>query len=580
MKLTKFTFFKNTPLIDFQNTIHFNSNQERDDFFLKGRHYPTLNIEQENYNFIRDRSTVYINANYNDMLGVNYLTFKSDFETVRYYAYVIDYVYINDETIKVDFLIDGIMTFMQGRVLETLTNLDITRQHLGRTRYEQMQFELKNNSDVLKTHTKRYFKTEKLVFTDLVVMIQASVDLESNFGDVDNPKIFTSSGRNYDSVTSPLNLYACDISDFNKFMRKLSNYSWIAQNITSLSLIPRIFIEGNMTKISFSSGDSLSGVNYLYKITGTKTQKQTLNSELKKISKSMNELYNIFGLDVNEDKHLLRNEYTTIEVYNYSGDALLVDNGQLNTDVGFSLVGDIITGYHNELKVYIDRYRTEKGVNVGSYVNDSISFDTFDDLPMLIDNAQLGLAKTANQRKLTESKLFTNQIRSLTDSQTDIKDRFTNAVSLASNLSPMSLFGKFTDEMDYYKQQKAEQLDLALETPSITNQTTGNSFNIANNNFGLHVKYSKPTDNEIRKIKKYYKLFGYEVNEKSERLGFVDSMTICNYVQFKGSWTVNNADVSIIEMMKAQFENGVRLWHNNNTANPMIQDVINNKIRR
>ena len=228
-------------------------------------------------------------------------------------------------------------------------------------------------------------------------------------------------------------------------------------------------------------------------------------------------------------------------------------------------------------KIYIDRYRSV-GIGNGSYVNDSITFDTFDDMPMLIDNYQLGMAKTANQRKLTESKLLTNQVGTIMDNNADIKDRFVNAVSLASNLSPTSLFGKFTDEMDYYKKQKAEQLDLALETPSITNQSTGNSFNIANQNFGIHIKYSKPTLNELRKIKKYYKLFGYEVNEKSEKLGLVNSMSICNFLQFSGSWTIKGTDVSIIEMMKAQFENGVRFWHNNNTPNPMTQDVINNKI--
>lgn len=45
MELTSFTFFKNTPLIDFQNTIHFDSNSERDDFFLNGNHYETLPLD-------------------------------------------------------------------------------------------------------------------------------------------------------------------------------------------------------------------------------------------------------------------------------------------------------------------------------------------------------------------------------------------------------------------------------------------------------------------------------------------------------------------------------------------------------
>ena len=37
MKLTQFTFYKNTPFTDFQNTIDFGSNQRRDNFF--NEHY-------------------------------------------------------------------------------------------------------------------------------------------------------------------------------------------------------------------------------------------------------------------------------------------------------------------------------------------------------------------------------------------------------------------------------------------------------------------------------------------------------------------------------------------------------------
>ena len=36
-------------------------------------------------------------------------------------------------------------------------------------------------------------------------------------------------------------------------------------------------------------------------------------------------------------------------------------------------------------------------------------------MPMLIDTYGLSMAKTANQRQLTESKLLTNQVSSLTE---------------------------------------------------------------------------------------------------------------------------------------------------------------------
>ena len=580
MKKTNFRFFKNTPLIDFQNTIHFNSNSERDNFFLNGNHYPELNVKNQDFNFIRDRSSIVINVSYNDMQGVNYCTFKSEFENTRFYAYVINYEYLNDNAIRVNLLIDGIMTYTQGVTLQTLPNLDITRQHLSLSNYNNRIFELKNNGDILKTHTKSYFKNDEILFDELIVLISSSVDLRGKFGTEDDPKMRTSKGKKFDKVTSPLNLYACDIDDFNKLMDELSDYPWIAQNIKSMSLIPRLFMDDNLKKISFSSGDSLSGVNYLYDVVGLKTNKKSLMDELKDVSYNINEAMKMFGLDPVQDKHLFRNEYTTSEVYNYSGGQLFIDNGQLNEDAGLSYYIDIITGHHNEMKLFVDRYRVARGFLQGSYVNDSLIFDQFDDVPMLIDTFGLSMAKNANQRALAESKLVTNKIGNIMNPGADVKDRFFDAASLATNFSPSNLFGKFSDEHDYYKQQQAEQADMALETPSITQQTNGNSFNIANDMFGIHFKYSKPTNSEMRKIKKYYKLFGFQTDDKGEKLNPINTMSICNYVQFSGSWTIAGADVSIVEMMKAQFQNGVRLWHNNGTSNPMSQNAINNKIVR
>lgn len=582
MKLTNFRFFKNTPLIDFQNTIHFKSNSERDAFFLEGNHYSELQVQNMDFNFIRDRSTIDLPVSYDDMRGVNYCTFKSDFENVRYYAYVMRYEFLNPSSTRVYLLIDGIMTYTQGHVLNTLPNLSIQRQHLTKSSYNRNLWELKNNDDIIKTHTKSYFKTEKILFDDLIVLISASVDLLADFGTVDDPKIKTSKGRQFDSITSPLNLYACDIDDFNKLMGELSDYPWIGQNIKSMSLIPKIFMKDNLTRIIFSSNETLSGVNYLYEVSGVNTNKLSLLTELRSKSYTMAETYQLFGLDPEQDKHLLRNEYTTTELYNYSGGQLFIDNGQLNNLRGLSYLVDIITGYHNEMRIFIDQYRNEKNPSFkgGSYVNDSLVFNEFDDIPMLIDNVGLSLAKSANQRQLAESKLISNRISSVLDPNASLKDRFFNGASLISNLSPSNLFGKFNDEYEYYRSQKAEQADMALETPTITSQTTGNSFNIANNMFGVHFKYSKPSDSEMNKIRKYYKLFGYQVNDQSAMLDSIDSMSICNYVQFSGSWSLLNADVGIIEMMKAQFENGVRFWHNNNTANPMTQNVLNNKMVR
>jgi len=255
--------------------------------------------------------------------------------------------------------------------------------------------------------------------------------------------------------------------------------------------------------------------------------------------------------------------------------------GLLNEDTGIEFKSLIVTGYHNEIAVYLNNYKVKnKGVHdrEGSFLNDAIYFKNFDDIPILIDNYTLALSKSANVRAYQESTLASNRVGTVMDSNASLSDRFYNAANLISNVSPTNLFGRFSDEHDYYKQQQAERKDLALGDNTITNQSTDNALKRSENFYGITIKHSKPTDHELDKLKKYYNLFGFLVNDDNSRV-VVNTHTICNYVQFSGSWTIPNVDVALIEQMKAQFENGVRFWHNNNTPNPMTQNVLDNTWR-
>ena len=588
MNLTKFTFFKNTPLIDFQNTIHFKSNTERDTFFLEGGHYPILEIGDVNFNYIRDKSTIKLNISYDEMRGVNYCTFKSDFEDVRYYAYVMNYTYLNDHAVTVEILIDSIMTFTQGKMLNQLPNLSIERQHLTNANYNANLWELRNNSDVLNVNTKSYFYSDGVYFTRFIVLMQSSNDLTAEFGDEDDPITKTSTGATVDKVSSPLSLYAVKQEHFKNFMQALSDYPWIAQNIKNVILLPDIFfddtaLENVTTKFGFS--------NLMVVKNNTISNTSELDNELHKIDISTNQLYSLFDLDPINDKHLLRNNYHTFELYAYDGQALSIDLGQINTATGFQLNAEKIIGFENEVAIYPKDYKkgdtpfktTKPGGGVsssetdrGSFLNDAIIFKNFDSVPVLIDNFKLAMAKNANQRELANSKTLTGQVSTLTDSSADLKDRFFAGASMVSNLSPSNLMGKFTSDYEYYRQQKAQYADMALEAPTITEQTNSNSFQVANNIFGITLKCSKINSNEMDKIRKYYNAFGFEWNRENTTLNDVESMSICNYVKFKGSWTIPNADVALVEMMKAQFENGVRLWHNNGSGNPMFQNLNQN----
>lgn len=573
MKTSEIILYKNTPFIDFQNTILFSSNKERDDYF--DSRFDFISYDIGRFNFIRDKSTLRVPTSYFSIQGVNYCRFVSQMEGNQvYYAFVVSYKYLNDATTELNLVIDPIMSFCQGDTLSKFSNLSITRKHMKRSEYNQRLSELRCNDDVIKTHTKAYTHTEKMLFKDLSVLMQVSCSLTADFGNVDNPKIRTSSGLTFDKITSPVNLYVVPKANFKDFMSKMSKFAWITQNIRSVSLVPTILIEKNLTKQTPTSID----FNELYALDDNgNTAFTILDNELVKISKTNDELCSIFGLNKNEDKHLLRNEYTTTEVYTFNGEQLYIDNGLLSETYGLKFESTTVMGFHNEIAIYVKNYKSSDSTE-GSFLNDAIFIRNFDDVPIMIDNYNLALSKSANQRQLAESKLVTNQVASITDGDVSAKDKFFTGASLISNITPMGLFGRFTDEYNFYQQQQAEFKDMALDTNNVTSSSNNNSLAIARNFFGLTVKHAQPNAKEWEKIKKYYKLFGYLVNDENSK---IDNrcMTICDYVKFKGNYFINGVDVALNEMLKAQFENGVRFWHYNGVRDPMQQNILENKMR-
>src|SRR5699024_12627823 len=115
-----------------------------------------------------------------------------------------------------------------------------------------------------------------------------------------------------------------------------------------------IILENKTNKVNLSSYK----FNYLYRLRdNATTELNRFDYQLLEISKTIDEMYDLFNLDPNEDKHLLRNEYTTTEVYTFNGYELFIDNGQLSDKYGLFFRSSYIMGYHNEVAVYIENYK-------------------------------------------------------------------------------------------------------------------------------------------------------------------------------------------------------------------------------
>lgn len=583
MKTTDFVFFYNTPFTDYQNTVHFSSNKKRDDYFLNGSHFSAFNYSNTPFNFIRDRSTLKLFMSWEDAQGINYCTFLSDFENRRYYAFVNAIEYINDKVIEMTLVIDTIMTYTQGNVLEQLPNVNVIRQHLPRSEYNRMLPNLRNNDDILKVSNKYYTANFLEQFGNNYVVFQSSADLSKEFGTKKEPNLETSKGLTYDFITSPVNLYVMTNGDFNNFMDSMSKYSWITQNFQKIQMIPEKFINSN-DLVDVSTDEDIKGLMTLK--SGSTSNQWTLNN----LSLSFNQLQSYLGVTEDELQHLVRNEYVTVELYSWNGDVMLIDAGKIQKSTGLKFKTKSIIGYHNEVRVYPADYNSGVGeqpirstngnvlIDTGSFLNTNITFSSFAEVPILIDNGVLQQAQQANRVKNAEDKLITNRANNIATGS-DPKSKFYDTASIISNISPTQLFSKFNDEYDFYRDQKAEYKDLALQPPSTTSSEMGNAFQIANSINGLTMKIGVPAPVDVETLAKYYKMFGYELNDPNTTISPIDSMTVCNYLQISGTYTINGIDPTLMGMLKSLLEGGVRFWHNNGTSNPMNRNVQANKFR-
>jgi hypothetical protein len=582
MKLSKVTLYYNTPMVDFNNTVHYdNTTQYKnwlDNTFVKKEF-------EKDFNLVRDRLTINTPIPYADTEGVNYGCFIDGFTGKPHFFYVMTTQYINDKVTSLQIVIDVMASFTQGNVLENIQNVTIQRQHLPRAEYNNRLQELRTNSDILKTTTKKYVHSKSVIWKELMCVFQCSVDLEAEFGTENKPKIKLSKGVKYDKIVSPIGLYAIELDDFKNFSNDLSDFPWIGQNIKSVILIPKSFIDTQDLSSAKFNGKTHDHLKKF--VNGGNSQNQLVSG----FSWTPEQILGYLGFPTDE-KHLLRNEYATLEVYNWTGQNMDLDLGFLpETGLNFQMVTSI--GYANQISIFPVNWmasgdKDEGQVAKGTFLNNSLTYNNWTEVPVLTDNYKLGLANNANKRAYAESQLLTGRVKNikntLADDSMNVVEKATNVFTdayalLGGGLNPLTIGSKIADEQNFYRQQKAEFADMALTSPSLSNQSGGEAFSIANDLMGFTVKLSAPSHAEVNKIRRYYKTFGYAFEEQG-KVQPLHSMTVVNYLQMDGVYTIPNIAPQFMQQIKALLQIGVKFWHNpNNVKNPFSQDILENKIR-
>lgn len=580
MKLTEFEFFYNTPFTDFQNFIHFTSNEERDEFFTN--HYDKIQYTPpRRWNFVKDRLEISTRLTTEQTYGLNYARFRNQYDGDKwYYAYIHSSEYVSDGVTKLQLILDPVTTFMQGNFTSSIGRVEVKRMSVTHETFNKYKDYLMTNGDVL-SFPKRYTSQAIEKWREFYVVFTCSVSLYKKFGTEQNPTLKTSTGQEYDRIVSPVDLYLVKSqSDFTNLMKKLQDYPWIAQNISNVAIIPGEAVDND--DLSIITGAEQDFVNNagIYKF---KNQGKTASFELESLRVPKSEFNSKFKFDDNVPEWALREEYSNIELDTWNGQTITLAPNMLPNQ-GLEMICQCMFGYHNEMRIFPNQYKDDNsnsinGLYRGTYANNAIIFSQFDDIPVLIDNYKLGKAQNAHQRELANSRTITGRAQTVLDNRASLQDRFFNALALTTGLMggiAKNAASQFTSEYEYYRDQNAKFADMAISAPTVGQQNNSQSFNIAKNIFGVTVKFSSIGKQNMRQVLRYYNTFGFDFGGQMVTLDPPDSLPIMNYYQFGGNWVLPNVPSQFMEQLKVQCENGIKLWKNNGQTNPFKQDLINN----
>lgn len=563
MLLTNFTLFKKVPKLSINATILFDNSNDRDNYFnnFTSITFDSLFNYRKDYGIVNLPKKIITNAfeqgkkQIGLLTGFDYGRFFDPWEKRYYYFFIQNYEYINDNTIAMSIIIDVLTTFIRTNDLNNFTNLNIEREHLTNSDYQNYLPILRRNNDVLETFSENVLVKKNILFTEFFIMITCSVNLTKDFGSEKAPKVPFSSGQKYDMMTSPLNIYLCDLDNFNNFISILEDYSWIAQNIQKCVMIPKNFVDTSDLQETHFKKDT--------KVTFYTLKKNGLSKDtILNFNYTFNDLLNDLNITTKE-LHLLRSNYVSIKLTDYSGNEVIFDSGRVNTLNFYQMVS---LGYQNIIRVLLSGYGSEskepKLYQEGDFLDTVLTLDDFDELPVFINNSQLSKANTAYTRAYNNSNTTSGRINRVLDNSNSLQDRLTSGFQLISQVSSFTdLANLYTSDYDYYRQQKAEMKTYDLQKPSVNNAKYTHAPLIKNGAYGYWLVISCISKTEMNNIKKYYQLNGFEVNLYNSKLSDVTSMSICNFVKFTGNYKLNDININYMNIIKTLFESGVYLYH-------------------
>ena len=551
----------------------------------------------EGYSYIRDSQTLKVQANIDDLLGINYLFYNNG--SKRYYAFITKKEYINPTCTSLTFKLDVLQSFMfnyeidesfierehqdrfnvNGNNLELKYNIETENLDAG-TEYDIVSSsKLKDNDnapaglvwvEVLASQaiaTGNYGNTEPATFKNMCMPLYQN-EVRTGlycylFPSIIGKNTFTGSRfYTYDgtgAIVSLNDLMSSLASSTAVLAIRVLHYCPIKFNISAYSsgylvTFPSGYknsADQNMydttaMRVVTANVSNFGGVNFsnyggyilnLYRIKENINDTLTTRILPRVINKSYVNIENT--KDINFEPKLLTYPYQYYQLCDYQSLPLKIKNEYIDVAKNIKYIQSI--GIQSKSKLYVENYNNDNGKEYNT-INSTIS-----ELP-LANNAYISYM--AQNKATATSGVALNVATGLG----------TLGLGLATGgIGLIAGVGMAVNSATQIANNLIKMQDLK-DTPDSIRQAGNNAeFDLLDNNYQIVLTELRIKSNYREKIFNYFYHYGYKCNDFKKPN--TRSRYYFNYIKTIGANIKTNIDADFRAEIENAYNNGLTIWH-------------------
>lgn len=497
--------------------------------------------------------TIKLNIDYDSAKMYTYLSYtrKSYFKPYTYYCFVTSIQYVNESTTLFNIELDLIQTYMLQ--IQWRDSLYVAKSHeneygvsYSNNTYPE-DFEIGEDYEIVDDRI--LYETEY----DNNFLIASAADLVKSGGTVSNPVLKSSTGGELDGMPSMLTYYIANGSELATILETLTDFPWVSQNIQFISVIPDMFVDSSqITKKTSEMGFSIRQLNNGY------TSPDVDDVVIPNFRNSFKRYYQTTNLK------LYNYPYCVIVLTNMAGSECIIKPQYIKSD-NLTLSIQSYIGVNGRMAIYPKNYLANTTVSnrdSGYYLGNSLIQGNFPTVQCLTDNYILYQAQNANSFRLTEQLANLSKVEGLVKGGASLVSGLFSGHPFAGLASGVSnVYEGYKSAEISIARQNSKISDMSITPPTLTGQSGGDSFLIANNESRIRLQWKMCRREYCKRVDDSYKMYGYVRNQFLNMYDVIHSKKTWNYIRLVApDVKITNCQSDISDRINSILENGITFW--------------------